>query len=100
MAGRREHKIALVNRIGAGIGRGCALRFAAEGARVVGADIDADSATATVAEGHRRGLEMTSVHPYDLTSPADARRSVAAAVALEGASTSWSTPAPSRPVSS
>jgi NAD(P)-dependent dehydrogenase (short-subunit alcohol dehydrogenase family) len=84
MTGRLEGKIALVTGIGAGIGRGCALRFAAEGARVMGCDIDADSALATVAEAHRQGLEMTSVQPCDLTDPADAQRSVAAAAALGG----------------
>jgi NAD(P)-dependent dehydrogenase (short-subunit alcohol dehydrogenase family) len=84
MAGRLEGKIALVTGIGAGIGRGCALRFAAEGAQVVGCDIDADSALATVAEAGRQGLPMTSVQPCDLTRPADAERSVAAAAALAG----------------
>jgi NAD(P)-dependent dehydrogenase (short-subunit alcohol dehydrogenase family) len=84
MAGRLDGKIALVTGIGAGIGRGCALRFAAEGARVVGCDIDAGSALATVEEARRQGLPMTSVHPCDLTRPADAERSVAAASALAG----------------
>jgi NAD(P)-dependent dehydrogenase (short-subunit alcohol dehydrogenase family) len=84
MAGRLEGKIALVTGSGAGIGRACALQFAAAGARVVGCDIDAGSAVATVAEARRLGLEMTSVHPCDLTSPVDARRCVAAAAALEG----------------
>jgi NAD(P)-dependent dehydrogenase (short-subunit alcohol dehydrogenase family) len=83
MTGRLEGKIALVTGSGAGIGRGCALRFAAEGARVVGVDIDAAGAAATVAEARRRGLELESVHPCDLTSPAEARRAVAAA-AREG----------------
>jgi NAD(P)-dependent dehydrogenase (short-subunit alcohol dehydrogenase family) len=84
MAGRLEGKIALVTGIGAGIGRGCALRFAAEGAQVVGCDIDAGSALATVEEAHRQGLPMMSVQPCDLTRPADAERSVAAASALAG----------------
>jgi NAD(P)-dependent dehydrogenase (short-subunit alcohol dehydrogenase family) len=84
MPGRLEGKIALVTGIGAGIGRGCALRFAAEGARVVGCDIDADSAVATVAEARRQGLDMDSVQPCDLTTPDDAQRAVAAVAALEG----------------
>jgi NAD(P)-dependent dehydrogenase (short-subunit alcohol dehydrogenase family) len=84
MTGRLEGKIALVTGIGAGIGRGCALRFAAEGARVAGCDINAGSAAATVAEAHRQGLDLTSVQPCDLTSPGDAERCVAAAAALAG----------------
>jgi NAD(P)-dependent dehydrogenase (short-subunit alcohol dehydrogenase family) len=41
MTDRLAGKVALVTGIGAGIGRGCALIFAGEGAKVSGCDIDA-----------------------------------------------------------
>jgi NAD(P)-dependent dehydrogenase (short-subunit alcohol dehydrogenase family) len=76
-AGRLTDKIALVTGIGAGIGKGCALMFARQGATVIGCDIDAASAQATVAEAREEGLHIESLHPIDLTRPEDVRRYVA-----------------------
>jgi meso-butanediol dehydrogenase/(S,S)-butanediol dehydrogenase/diacetyl reductase len=50
MAGRLAGKIAIVTAAGQGIGRACAVRFAAEGAVVVVNDIRADAAAEAVAE--------------------------------------------------
>ncbi len=50
MGGRLEGKVGLVTGAASGIGRACAQRFAAEGAKVVGVDIDAEAVKAT-AEG-------------------------------------------------
>lgn len=50
MAGSLEAKVAIVTGGGSGIGRATALRFAAEGAAVVVADISADAAAAVAAE--------------------------------------------------
>lgn len=84
MAGRLAGKIALVTGIGAGIGKGCGLMFAREGAVVVGCDINPKTAEATVAEARAAGLQMESFHPCDLTKPADAQAFVDFAVKKHG----------------
>ena len=76
MTNRLAGKVALVTGIGAGIGRGCALVFAREGAKVFGCDINAERALATVADARAAGFEMDSAHPIDLTQPADVQRCV------------------------
>jgi NAD(P)-dependent dehydrogenase (short-subunit alcohol dehydrogenase family) len=81
---RLAGKVALVTGAGAGIGRGCALMFAAQGARVVGCDIDAAAAQSAEQEARERGLDLRVLHPCDMTDPAGAQRFVAEAVALHG----------------
>ena len=66
---RLAGKIAVVTGIGSGIGKGCALMFARQGATVVGCDISAAAAAATVAEAHALGLQLHSYAPLDLTDP-------------------------------
>jgi NAD(P)-dependent dehydrogenase (short-subunit alcohol dehydrogenase family) len=77
---RLAGKLALVTGIGAGIGRAIALMFAQQGALVVGCDIDAVGAQATVDAAAAQGLVMHSLHPVDLTQPAQVRRTVGQAV--------------------
>lgn len=74
---RLQGKVAVVTGIGSGIGRACALLFAAQGARVVGCDIDAAAAGRTVEDARSRGFALDSLHPCDLTDPAGAARVVA-----------------------
>jgi len=53
---RLANKICIVTGAGSGIGRASALLFAAEGARVVAADLDESAAAGTVAEMGTEGL--------------------------------------------
>jgi len=55
---RLQGKVAVVTGIGSGIGRACALLFAAQGARVVGCDIDAEAADRTVEDARSRGFVL------------------------------------------
>src|SRR2546426_5642891 len=57
MAGRLEGKVALITGGGGGIGRGCALRFAKEGANVCVADIDLAAATESARQVDAGGRE-------------------------------------------
>lgn len=71
MTDRLKDKIALVTGIGSGIGQGIALRFAAEGAQVLGTDINPERAEATLGLAADAGTPIDSVHPVDLTRPED-----------------------------
>jgi NAD(P)-dependent dehydrogenase (short-subunit alcohol dehydrogenase family) len=66
MTDRLAGKVTLITGTGSGIGRAAALRFAAEGARVVGCDINAETAQETVKLVTDAGGEMISQAPVDL----------------------------------
>jgi len=68
-------KVAIVTGSGHGIGQATALRLAAEGARVVVADIDEESAEKSAAEVEAMGSGVLFV-PVDVTSAADAENMV------------------------
>ncbi|WP_052730561.1 SDR family NAD(P)-dependent oxidoreductase [Sphingomonas sp. SRS2] len=70
MGDRLKGKVALITGTGDGIARSTALRFAAEGARIVGCDLNADKAAETLRLVEQMGGEMISVHPVDLSDEA------------------------------
>ena len=79
MTSKLEGRVALISGISTGLGRAGALLFAAEGASVVGLDIDADGAAVTVAEIIAGGGTGAVIHG-DVTASADVQRSVRYAV--------------------
>ncbi|HSV52374.1 MAG TPA: SDR family NAD(P)-dependent oxidoreductase [Burkholderiaceae bacterium] len=81
---RLAGKVALVTGIAAGIGKGCAMLFAQQGAKVFGCDIDAAGAAATVKEAVEQGLTLESLHPCDLTAPAQVKSFIDQAVERHG----------------
>jgi len=73
MSGRLDGKVCLITGAGSGIGRASALRFAAEGACVVVADIDRAGADETVKQ-IRAAAGTASVLLADVADPASAQR--------------------------
>jgi NAD(P)-dependent dehydrogenase (short-subunit alcohol dehydrogenase family) len=63
-----DGKVALISGTAGGMGRAAALEFAAQGARVVGCDLDAAGSAETVAQVRDAGGTMVSLEPIDLTS--------------------------------
>jgi NAD(P)-dependent dehydrogenase (short-subunit alcohol dehydrogenase family) len=85
--GRLAGKVAVVTGGGSGIGRAAAIRFAAEGASVLVADIAADRASAVageIADGAGRVAAMA----VDVSDPAQVEAMAARAAASSAASTS------------
>ena len=76
-SGRLAGRVAVVTGAGQGIGRGCALRFAREGAHVVALDVDAASLASLADEAATRGARIEVMAPVDLTD------AVAAATGLD-----------------
>jgi NAD(P)-dependent dehydrogenase (short-subunit alcohol dehydrogenase family) len=81
---RLQGKVAVVTGIGSGIGAGCALMFARHGAVVQGCDIDAGAAARVVALAQAEGLPVHSVHPCDMSLPADVDRLMLTAIERYG----------------
>lgn len=84
MSGRLKGLRTVITGTAGGQGRAAALLFAAEGAHVIGCDIDAGGADETVALVHAAGGSMTSTAPLDLTDEAAVETWAAEAVADGG----------------
>jgi NAD(P)-dependent dehydrogenase (short-subunit alcohol dehydrogenase family) len=83
-SGRLNGKTAVITGTGGGQGRAAAIRFAAEGAQVVGCDIKADGAAETVEMVRAAGGSMTSLQPLDLTDESEVQRLLGHAVDTYG----------------
>ena len=77
---RLKGKVSLITGTGGSIGRAAALRFAEEGALVVGCDVTAESAQKTVDLVRAAGGTMSSLHPVDLTTMAGCHKLVEFAI--------------------
>jgi meso-butanediol dehydrogenase / (S,S)-butanediol dehydrogenase / diacetyl reductase len=84
VSGRLAGKVALITGTGGGQGRVAALRFAQEGAAVVGCDIQKDGNEETVELVKAAGGQMTGMAPIDLGDAEQCRQWVAEAAAVHG----------------
>jgi meso-butanediol dehydrogenase / (S,S)-butanediol dehydrogenase / diacetyl reductase len=80
MSGRLAGKVVLITGIGGGIGATAASMFAAEGAKVVGCDLDEVGAQRTAESVHAEGGEITAMGGVDLGDAAAAKAWVDEAV--------------------
>ena len=81
---RLTGKVALITGTGVGMGRAAALRFAVEGATVVGCDLNPDTSAETVRLVHEAGGAMSANAPVDLSSFEATRAWVDEAAATHG----------------
>jgi meso-butanediol dehydrogenase/(S,S)-butanediol dehydrogenase/diacetyl reductase len=84
VSGRLEGKVALITGTASGMGRAGAHRFAAEGALVIGCDLNEEASAAAVEDVRAAGGQMHAMAPVDLGDGAQARAWVEEAAALHG----------------
>jgi len=78
MTGRLANKVAVITGAGGGVGRASSLRFAAEGASIIAADVMDDLNEQTAAMVNEAGGQAIALHA-DVTSDDDTRDMIAAA---------------------
>jgi NAD(P)-dependent dehydrogenase (short-subunit alcohol dehydrogenase family) len=79
MSGRLAGKVCIITGTGSGMGRAAAMRFAAEGALVVGCDINAKTGLETLEQVQQAGGKMLSLQPCNMAVRADVDRLMALA---------------------
>lgn len=82
---RLEGKVALITGIGGGMGRAAAIRFAAEGAVVVGCDLNAEGLEETVRLVREAGGEISGTAPVNVGDPVEVSRWIDGAAQEHGA---------------
>src|SRR6185295_4830069 len=76
MSGRLEGKVCIITGSAGSIGRASAVRFAREGAAIVGADVDDAGSSETERQVRTLGAKMVSGPPSSLADPESCRRVV------------------------
>ena len=84
MAGLLDGKVALITGTGGRMGRVAALRFTAEGAKVVGCDLNAEESEETARLVREAGGDFVAMAPVDLGDSAQARKWTDEAIAVHG----------------
>lgn len=84
MANRLKDKVTIITGIGSGMGRAAALLFAAEGAKVVGCDVNEGGCMETVSAIQAQGGEVVALQPCDPSEPAQALALIDLAIASFG----------------
>jgi NAD(P)-dependent dehydrogenase (short-subunit alcohol dehydrogenase family) len=84
MGERLRDRVCIITGTGSGMGRAAALAFAREGAKVVGCDINPQSAEETLAAVRGAGGQMVSLQPCDVAVRADVERLMQFALASYG----------------
>jgi NAD(P)-dependent dehydrogenase (short-subunit alcohol dehydrogenase family) len=77
---RLSGKVCIITGTGGSIGREAALAFAREGASIIGCDMNAETAEATLQMVRKTGGTMVSLHPCRLSRPTDCQALVELAV--------------------
>ena len=84
MTGRLAGKTCIITGSGGSMGRAASLRFAAEGASIVGCDVNVERSRAVRDEVVAAGGRMVSLEPCDLTKQENCEKLVALAVSSFG----------------
>jgi len=84
MAGRLSGKVCIITGSGGSMGRAAAILFASEGARVIGCDVNAESALETLKLVKDSQGDMASMQPCDLTDAKQCQALVDFAVSTYG----------------
>jgi NAD(P)-dependent dehydrogenase (short-subunit alcohol dehydrogenase family) len=84
MAGRLDGKVCIITGTGGSMGSAAARMFSAEGAKIVGCDVNVARAEETMRVVRESGGEMVSMQPCNLTDISDCERLVDLAVSTYG----------------
>ncbi|KAJ5545503.1 Short-chain dehydrogenase/reductase SDR [Penicillium sp. DV-2018c] len=80
MSQRLLNKVCLITGTGGSMGRAAALKFAQEGAKIVGCDIHIEREAETIKAVQEQGGEMISISPCDITKREDCEKLVNLAI--------------------